>query len=78
MNRWFVRGFILVSTAGLLPGMALAQEGSVDQAREALVAGCRVSGSAVAAILALRCARVARETRREWREGDTDRENDVR
>ena len=36
MNRWFVRGFILVSTAGLLPGMALAQEGSVDQAREAL------------------------------------------
>ena len=36
MNRWFVRGFILVSTAGLLPGMALGQEGSVDQAREAL------------------------------------------
>ncbi|MEE2762391.1 MAG: transporter [Pseudomonadota bacterium] len=36
MNRWFVRGVILVSTAGLLPGMALAQEGSVDQAREAL------------------------------------------
>ena len=36
MNRWLVRGFILVSTAGLLPGMALAQEGSVDQAREAL------------------------------------------
>src|SRR5690554_1490119 len=36
MNRWFVRGFILVSAAGLLPGMALAQEGSVDQAREAL------------------------------------------
>lgn len=36
MNRWFVRGVILVSTAGLLPGMALAQEGNVDQAREAL------------------------------------------
>ncbi|GGC74169.1 flagellar protein FilC [Marinobacter halophilus] len=36
MNRWFVRGFILVSAAGLLPGMALAQEGNVDQAREAL------------------------------------------
>ena len=36
MNRWFVRGFILVSAAGLLPGMAMAQEGNVDQAREAL------------------------------------------
>ncbi|MCK0105337.1 transporter [Marinobacter sp. S0848L] len=36
MNRWLVRGFFLVSTAGLLPGMALSQEGSVDQAREAL------------------------------------------
>ncbi|MFV8571252.1 transporter [Marinobacter sp. SBS5] len=36
MNRWLVRGFFLVSTAGLLPGMALAQDGSVDQAREAL------------------------------------------
>lgn len=36
MNRWFVRGFILVSVAGLLPGMALAQDGNVDQAREAL------------------------------------------
>ena len=36
MNRWFVRGVILVSAAGLLPGMALAQEDSVDQAREAL------------------------------------------
>ncbi|MBR9870159.1 MAG: transporter [Gammaproteobacteria bacterium] len=36
MNRWLVRGFFLVSTAGLLPGMALGQEGSVDQAREAL------------------------------------------
>ncbi|MEP3561072.1 MAG: transporter, partial [Marinobacter sp.] len=34
--RWLVRGFFLVSTAGLLPGMALAQDGSVDQAREAL------------------------------------------
>ena len=36
MNRWFVRGVILVSAAGLLPGMVLAQEGNVDQAREAL------------------------------------------
>ncbi len=36
MNRWFVRGFILVSAAGLLPGMTLAQDGNVDQAREAL------------------------------------------
>ncbi|WP_372964593.1 transporter [Marinobacter sp.] len=36
MNRWFVRGFFLVSAAGLLPGMTLAQDGSVDQAREAL------------------------------------------
>ncbi|MBZ0333815.1 hypothetical protein MARI_14880 [Marinobacter sp. JH2] len=36
MNRWLVRGFFLVSTAGLLPSMALGQEGSVDQAREAL------------------------------------------
>ncbi len=36
MNRWLVRGFILVSAAGLLPGMALAQDGNVDQAREAL------------------------------------------
>ncbi|QSP93565.1 transporter [Marinobacter salinisoli] len=36
MNRWFVRGVILVSTAGLLPCVALAQESSVDQAREAL------------------------------------------
>ncbi|MDX1818115.1 MAG: transporter [Marinobacter sp.] len=36
MNRWFVRGFILVSTAALFPGMVLAQDGNVDKAREAL------------------------------------------
>ena len=36
MNRWFARGVILVSMAGPLSGMALADEGSVDQAREAL------------------------------------------
>jgi len=36
MNRWLVRGFILVSAAGVLPGMAMAQDGNVDQAREAL------------------------------------------
>ncbi|WP_303289305.1 transporter [Marinobacter sp. SS5-14b] len=36
MNRWFVRGFILVSAAGLLPSMTMAQDGNVDQAREAL------------------------------------------
>lgn len=36
MNRWFVRGFILWSMAGTLPSMAMAQEGNVDQAREAL------------------------------------------
>jgi hypothetical protein len=36
MNRWFVRGLILVSAAGLLPGTALAQEDNVDQARDAL------------------------------------------
>lgn len=36
MNRWFTRGFILCSMAGLMPGMALAQDGNVDQAREAL------------------------------------------
>lgn len=36
MNRWFVRGLILVSAAGMLSGMAQAQEGEVDQARDAL------------------------------------------
>lgn len=36
MNRWFVRGLILVSAAGLLPGIALAQDDNVDQARDAL------------------------------------------
>ena len=36
MNRWFARGVILVSMAGPLSGMTLADEGSVDQAREAL------------------------------------------
>ncbi|MBZ2167733.1 transporter [Marinobacter sp. F4216] len=36
MNRWFVRGVILVSTASFLPGVALAQQSSVEQAREAL------------------------------------------
>jgi len=36
MNRWVVRGFILFSVAGLLPNMALSQEGNVDEAREAL------------------------------------------
>ncbi|MET4027566.1 hypothetical protein ABIE59_003105 [Marinobacter sp. MBR-99] len=36
MNRWLVRGFILVSASGLLPAMSMAQDGNVDQAREAL------------------------------------------
>ena len=36
MNRWLVRGFILFSVTGLLPTMALSQEGNVDEAREAL------------------------------------------
>lgn len=36
MNRWFVRGCILCSMAGLLPAVAGAQEESVDRAREAL------------------------------------------
>lgn len=36
MNRWFVRGCILCSMAGLMPGVAGAQEDNVDQAREAL------------------------------------------
>jgi len=36
MNRWVVRVFILVSVTGLLPTMALSQEGNVDEAREAL------------------------------------------
>lgn len=36
MNRWLVRGFILFSVTGLLPNMALSQEGNVDEAREAL------------------------------------------
>ncbi|MCG2581972.1 MAG: transporter [Marinobacter sp.] len=36
MNRWFARGFILCSIAGLVPGVAVSQEGNVDQAREAL------------------------------------------
>ncbi|MDN6318367.1 MAG: transporter [Marinobacter sp.] len=36
MNRWFVRGLILVSAAGLLTGTAQAQEDNVDQARDAL------------------------------------------
>jgi len=36
MNRWFVRGLILVSATGLLSGTALAQEDNVDQARDAL------------------------------------------
>jgi len=36
MNRWFVRGVILVSVTGLLPALAMAQDGNVDQAREAL------------------------------------------
>ncbi|MBD3656355.1 MULTISPECIES: flagellar protein FilC [Marinobacter] len=36
MNRWFVRGFVLYSVVGLVPAMAVAQDSSVDQAREAL------------------------------------------
>lgn len=36
MNRWVVRGFFLVSVTGLLPTMALSQEGNVTDAREAL------------------------------------------
>lgn len=36
MNRWFVRGCILWSVAGLVPAMAAAQEENVDRAREAL------------------------------------------
>ncbi|MGO1500561.1 MAG: transporter [Marinobacter sp.] len=36
MNRWLVRGLILVSAAGLLSGTAMAQEDNVDQARDAL------------------------------------------
>jgi hypothetical protein len=36
MNRWVVRGFLLVSVTGLLPTMALSQEGNVSDAREAL------------------------------------------
>jgi hypothetical protein len=36
MNRWVVRGLILFSVTGLLPTMALSQEGNVDNAREAL------------------------------------------
>jgi hypothetical protein len=36
MNRWLVRGFILVSVTGLYSTTALSQEGNVDQAREAL------------------------------------------
>ncbi|WP_336366791.1 transporter [Marinobacter sp. C2H3] len=36
MNRWFVRGFLLVATAALVPGHALAQDTNVDKAREAL------------------------------------------
>ncbi|WP_421844705.1 transporter [Marinobacter algicola] len=36
MNRWLVRGFILFSVTGLLPTMALSQEGNVDEARDAL------------------------------------------
>lgn len=36
MNRWFMRGLILVSAASLLPGTAMAQEENVDQARDAL------------------------------------------
>lgn len=36
MNRWFMRGLILVSAASLLPGTTMAQEENVDQARDAL------------------------------------------
>lgn len=36
MNRWIVRGFVLVCVAGVLPGTVSAQDGSVDQARDAL------------------------------------------
>ena len=36
MNRWFVRGVILVSAVGLMPATLMAQDGNVDQAREAL------------------------------------------
>ncbi|SDW55624.1 flagellar protein FilC [Marinobacter mobilis] len=36
MNRWFVRGCVLWSMTGLAPVMAVAQENSVDRAREAL------------------------------------------
>ncbi|MBE02570.1 flagellar protein FilC [Marinobacter lutaoensis] len=36
MNRWLVRGVILATTAAVWPGVALAQDDSVDQAREAL------------------------------------------
>ncbi len=36
MNRWVVRGFILFSVTSLLPTLALSQEGTVDDAREAL------------------------------------------
>ncbi|SFM50812.1 flagellar protein FilC [Marinobacter zhejiangensis] len=36
MNRWFVRGCVLWSVTGLFPVMAMAQENSVDRAREAL------------------------------------------
>ena len=36
MNRWFMRGLLLFSVTGLLPTLALSQEGSVDDAREAL------------------------------------------